>query len=132
MCPVAEECLSFKLCSAPYSVPSVLALVCLVSLVTLSTHTPSPFPRRRARQYLELGPVLSDSEHNEPLSPDVFHKYFVDIVQGLEYLQFQGIVHRCVVGVARQRPLHLMPLSSLSPRDSQTRSTPCPCAVVTA
>lgn len=45
-------------------------------------------------QYLELGPVLSDSEHNEPLSPDVFHKYFVDIVQGLEYLQFQGIVHR--------------------------------------
>ena len=46
------------------------------------------------QEYMELGPVLLESEHTELLKPDVVRKYLVDIVQGLDYLHFQGVVHR--------------------------------------
>jgi serine/threonine protein kinase len=46
------------------------------------------------QEYMDLGPVLSDNEHNQCLKPDVVRKYLVDVLYGLEYLHFQGVVHR--------------------------------------
>ena len=46
------------------------------------------------QEYMMLGPVMTSDEMNEPLKPDVARKYFRDIVCGLDYLHFQGVVHR--------------------------------------
>ena len=47
------------------------------------------------QEYMELGPVLAGEEDNtEPLKPDVARKYMRDILMGLDYLHFQGVVHR--------------------------------------
>ncbi len=35
--------------------------------------------RGHCLQYVDLGPVLSDGEHQEPLKPDVVRKYLVDV-----------------------------------------------------
>jgi hypothetical protein len=126
---------------------------------------PSPPPC----QYLELGPVLAESEHNRALKPDVVHKYFVgkgaapppaptverprlctqqyrlclavlfvlllccaslsssptpsDILRGLEYLQFQGIVHRWVS--VECTPRSSLPPCCALPGNPRTRERPC-------
>ena len=46
------------------------------------------------QEYMDLGPVLGESEHNQFLKPDVVRKYLVDVLHGLDYLHFQGVVHR--------------------------------------
>jgi serine/threonine protein kinase len=46
------------------------------------------------QEYMELGPVLSDEELHAGLKPDVVRKYLIDVLYGLEYLHFQGVIHR--------------------------------------
>ncbi len=46
------------------------------------------------QEYMMLGPVMISDEHAEPLKPDVARKFFRDILLGLDYLHFQGVVHR--------------------------------------
>ena len=46
------------------------------------------------QEYMDLGPVLSENEHNHCLKPDVVRKYLIDVLYGLDYLHFQGVVHR--------------------------------------
>jgi [calcium/calmodulin-dependent protein kinase] kinase len=45
-------------------------------------------------EFAELGPVMTETEYNSPLPPEVARKYFRDIICGLEYLHFQGVIHR--------------------------------------
>ena len=46
------------------------------------------------QEFMELGPVMTEREYNQPLPPAVARAYFRDVLCGLEYLHFQGIVHR--------------------------------------
>lgn len=46
------------------------------------------------QEYMELGPVMTEREYNHPLHPSVARAYLRDILAGLEYLHFQGVVHR--------------------------------------
>lgn len=47
-----------------------------------------------------ISPTSLQAEYNTPLPPAVARSYFRDVLQGLEYLHFQRVIHRCVLGGA--------------------------------
>jgi serine/threonine protein kinase len=48
----------------------------------------------QVQEYMELGPVMMEKERNAPLDPAVARGYFRDILAGVHYLHFQGVIHR--------------------------------------
>jgi [calcium/calmodulin-dependent protein kinase] kinase len=48
------------------------------------------------QEYMEYGPVMTEKEYNQPLEILVARKYFREMLLGLEYLHYQGVVHRDV------------------------------------
>jgi hypothetical protein len=73
---------------------------------------------------MELGPVMMEKERNAPLDPAVARGYFRDILAGVHYLHFQGVIHRCVLLAARDVTC------DSAPRDltSRTGIQGCRCA----
>ena len=45
-------------------------------------------------EYVENGPIMTESEYTEPIKPALAWYYFRDICKGLEYLHAQHIYHR--------------------------------------
>ena len=48
------------------------------------------------QEYMEYGPVMTEKEYNQPLELLVARKYLREMLLGLEYLHYQGVVHRDV------------------------------------
>lgn len=46
------------------------------------------------QEYVELGPIMTEEEYNQPLPMDLARQYFRHILKGCEYLHFQRVIHR--------------------------------------
>ncbi|RYH24737.1 cyclic nucleotide-binding domain-containing protein [archaeon] len=46
------------------------------------------------QEFMEGGPLMDDAETCEPLDPNLARKYFRDILRGVCYLHYEGVIHR--------------------------------------
>ncbi|KAA0167526.1 hypothetical protein FNF31_00964 [Cafeteria roenbergensis] len=56
------------------------------------------------QEYMALGAIMDEVEYCDPLDPEVARAFFRQVVAGLAYMHFQGVIHRdlkpsnCLVG----------------------------------